>query len=1577
MGDQMINAPFNAAQETATRLNNVLARNAQRNTDDLFARMAVESGSTAAYNKDDYVRLSFDSKKDAALFANDMGGQGVNVNVAPVKLNGQWLVELSKENTVYSGGEEKTISANELIDDYVQTSGKQVYEARDYNTEKASSTVEEESKELGTFLENNLDDLGKAITGIQKLANLADEYGANANNQIFKDTKGQFDPKRMQTATVINGDTVIINGKIATGKERDYVLKQQEERMHKALTILYGEKGNKAILNHESKEYQTMCRNAQKIQDNIFVEQEYVSRDAKIRGGRDGGALDKYVEMFNIGAIAGVGKEADFLNAIKGDLGIKVPLKGFNGKDVLNCNQAFFDAARAKGLNIAFIDKHGKFDVNALKFPAVKQAFSKETLEFMEKLNTKGAWGGMNIGNSLLMKGTMKLADDEDMQKMVQGATKTVKYTKQASTTVHQFKSTIQNTRDIQKTKKTDFNKDNSKLNKIKENASKAKKPLDPETAAKQEKKFIEKKNRLEKKLQRSKKSPFAWGRKMYDRSVGRIMQSRPAQALGKANAALTAFLVKAAVFVLLGTILVGTIIVLGLALLCLIEALINFVTGFVKYLPSYFNKSAAYHLVKKLKKEELNWINGVEKFDSDIFFKTDEMSFGTDKQKLEDYVNNFDGELVYMGGGTLAVNPFYKLCGTVNFDDYLAENEIPIINGDLTVGYSSNLNSYGYRGLASDGSYVATESGHTSNIKDIIAMTDVMFNLEMSENSDDKLENVLGETPFKLKCKEIWNNVKGFFKAVGHNIATFFKKLFGGGEEDEYITVEDANGGKQISYGTLQTYAVHLFTYSHTNQVDLNVSYYPVGKLELNINGETKEWTGANFAEASALGVCTSPVKNSFKIFYDTAKHSVAPYLESDTGTKYNLSTYDFGTINVHLNDFVPKNEDDKLCLKSDFGSNVRTWEYINGIASLETPAAETSSTPNDASDTSSDSEAVESDTCWTKTSESKVTTVTVMGTTGSENDEDSGYYTTKEDALKAAKAKYDESLASAKATFKALTDSYVLSTDWNKFTATRYVSNFDAAEADTEPIVISDDLTTLGANSAASDVNSNAVYGKLTVSYTSKTINSVTKYKATVACTAYSIFNETFTRDCKGHDFEYCGGHVGVNSQGVVYSMTNEQMALGAAYNSDDEKPVVKDFDFEGHGYESLQGKHNLDKVDFSTAPSASTTGGCPLPTESVQGSNVANRGLNLYVDEDGTFKSGYYVREDIPSTLVRDIFDIDCMIDKGGNAFPWGSHYEDYEGWCEDNMSLALSRTTIDWLDTYGTDVNIELDRKTKDNEEISGISTTTDLNNIIESLRATYGDDLTEEREAAVRLALSWVGRGHYNEHHKDHAFLSELCASANNATIKNSDGTISTISYDANCTASDDEGFVKFILNRMGEFVDNTISLSKHNNWSDYGGVDDLLPADILLHKVADNVDYTDLELKSLPKNDDINYVRDVLQAYTDERYVFVVGVLGQDVTIQNRAVLLAGTLLTIDLQLYDNIGTIRLHVGTADGWEDVGYVTTKFKVEIKDEDDDKSKEQTISCTFMKNYYWITHPDVFTKRMRAFMPPYVV
>ena len=69
-----------------------------------------------------------------------------------------------------------------------------------------------------------------------------------------------------------------------------------------------------------------------------------------------------------------------------------------------------------------------------------------------------------------------------------------------------------------------------------------------------------------------------------------------------------------------------------------------------------------------------------------------------------------------------------------------------------------------------------------------------------------------------------------------------------------------------------------------------------------------------------------------------------------------------------------------------------------------------------------------------------------------------------------------------------------------------------------------------------------------------------------------------EVYTRNCKGHDFQYCGGHVNIHTQGVVFSATNEQMAVAgvavpapkALIGSDNEE-----YKLENYGYDSLHGK------------------------------------------------------------------------------------------------------------------------------------------------------------------------------------------------------------------------------------------------------------------------------------------------------------------------------------------------------------------------------------------------------------------
>ena len=112
------------------------------------------------------------------------------------------------------------------------------------------------------------------------------------------------------------------------------------------------------------------------------------------------------------------------------------------------------------------------------------------------------------------------------------------------------------------------------------------------------------------------------------------------------------------------------------------------------------------------------------------------------------------------------------------------------------------------------------------------------------------------------------------------------------------------------------------------------------------------------------------------------------------------------------------------------------------------------------------------------------------------------------------------------------------------------------------------------------------------------------------------------------------------------------------------------------------------------------------------------------------------------------LRDIFDIDMAILKGWSAFPIGKKegesvyaYEQYEGWTADNMFLALSRVASEWNDYYEFDIPYEIGT-----ESISS----NDIEQICDVLKETYGEEFTEEREDGIRLALTWVGRGHYSD-----------------------------------------------------------------------------------------------------------------------------------------------------------------------------------------------------------------------------------
>lgn len=1638
MSDQLIGGMFNAAQDVGSRLRKTVAQSANNSIDDMFQRIASSNEGSGAYNKSDYTRLSFTSKSGMEAFANAMGEQGVTVNCTPVKLNGQWMVEMPKENS------------DSLINSYMEDSGRKVLQARDYDTsarsaeDTAKNTAESAAGAVDSFMINNLDYLGRAISGFQAIGRVLDEYGGNANNDIFTSDGAQFNAKKANTATVVNGDTVIIDGKVVTDQKTiDYVMRQYDERMDKAADIL-----NKTSGLETDKNLLRMRENAQKIQDNMYGAQDFFAPDAKGRELISSNNLDNLAHKFTVGSLAGSGKEAELVNTLKKDLGLKdLPT---TKEGILNLNEAFFKAAKDKGLNVSFVTASGKFNLKALDLPNVKAVFDEKTLQAIKDINSGVSMDGLKLAGGLLQKGVMKMMDDEDAQKLVQGTTKTVRYTKQASTTVHQYRTAIKAKVDIRKANRVSVNKADTKLHAPKKaNTNKPKKGLDEKIDAARKAKL---KARNDKAMARLKKWNNSKVGKVFNKvsSVrNNVLQKFAQTKLGSffhsfnaiAKAALKKIAVPAIGIVIKA---LGCVVCLAVVIF-LVQSLADVVSGLKKYIPSYFTKSVSFNLTQRLKNYENAWASEAE-YPNESGFSSGvvannwalDLHYGMDRQYLWDYVKGFNGEVVFafdeINNFAIMVNPFYKIYpsnaitanrendmfhiyvedvqysapqygGTYDIDpdikelmDYLNEsvNEFSTLgNGKLTSGFVANANQYGLKQGTNESDFLTTESGHTSNVKDIVTMTDIMFNMDMEESDDDEgLKNVMEESPAKLDWKQFLNNVAGGFKWFGSNFVTFWKNLFGIGEdgkEAEYITLLDATGVNK-SYKTIEAYAMVVFNASHASVSTLNVSYLPVvnvtetsSDIKLNIGGTLTDWTSINGHQAAELGVCIHPVTHKHKIYYDTSNGTIAPYIEVG-GTKYNLSTEDFGTINVNINDnYAPADSSDTLCLKP-WTTGEDAW---NDIVIYQ----------ND------DNTVKTCHSCW-KIVENTSTDTHIRGYGIGSYDEDRDV--AKQSAIDAAETSYNTNRNAMITAFNSLTrESYTLSGDKNRLTVTLRIpvfTPFENATADTELLDEDED-------EEVTDANGDTVYGEDGNPVTTTTTSY--QYKATVEGVAWRTVNITLERDCQEHTFKYCGGHVNIDTVGIAYSMTNEQLSMCAGYDDDALKPAVADFDFEANGYEELIGKHNSEAIQKAATPHSANINSFKAPLgdsnvtpkiyQSVQGSAIACQGIfNVSTDDLNKLKPSYNLDLNINIRELRDIFDADCSVLKGSGTLPWKS-YNEYEGWSADNMTLAISRTTIDWNDAYGTDIDIELDRRGGSVDEIATLDNTEDVSAIVESLRIKYGDSLTEDREQAVKFALGWLGRGHYSERHQEHAFLSKVCKADQFIEVEEvkeygttTITTVHQIHFDANCTASDDEGFIKFILNRMGAMDNVDPSLSSYGSWTSYTSTDGLLPADILRHKVAGNstdlvlgnLASDDFVLDALPDANDHYFVSDVLGSYFDERYVFVVGVLGSDVCVQGRCNLKAGTLLTVDLQLYQGIGTVRLHAYDAKSWTDLeptkelseyaddGEPVRPYFPDESDEDEDEDETSNTSedvdvpsSSFLKNYYWVSHPDSFTKVYR--------
>lgn len=1344
-----------------------------------------------------------------------------------------------------------------------------------------------------------------------------------------------------------------------------------------------------------------------------------------------------------------------FAQNLKKDLNLDFIAGGITRADVLKINEAFLKRAESKGYQ--FITATGKFDVAALGNLTTKQlkelGISNSTRNALMQLNNPKAWGALDIGVAAKltqkgMSGATKLAgNDEDMRAMISGGTKTYRYARKTTDGVKNTVKAIQKHQDAMKAKFANVKKTN-RLKNVDSVKPPKKKPTTKKAAKpnpKRNERFLAKQEKKLARLQRSENSVFGKARGKINGIKAKFMNSKVGMLVQKVQAGVSKAMLVIGKYVAIGILFVATALTMFVVVMTIIESFTNFLAA------KTYKDTVCYKLYESLEEQETSWKDTIVDYEG-LWDDKANVTYGTKGMSYSDYLKRFDNLLE--ADTQIAINPWHQkdaVASLSNNTKYLTY--LDAYNGEKELRMTANANLYGKLSPSADEAvyYSSTESGHTSNIKDIISMTDVMYQFETDANSDKELGDVLGMSPAELNWENFKNRFTGFFKMLGNNISEFVKNLFGGKEDTEpnYITWADASG-TTFSYKTLQNYTATLFSASHQQTWDYTVKYCSrLGNPTVKVNGSIETIDKLSESEAAELGYCTNPKVEDFYVGIESSSDdSPQPYIIGSDFKRYYTNHAGAFDITVDTNKNLNGSKND-LCLWSGMTSNKTTFDAVVTWISNHSGKCWSSKTVNPSSARISggifnynlqnkngkwfDSESgAKTDISnklrsyrdtyhlpddayhiYREEGDYSVTRLTKDFATKSNSNPNVGTLKTNvvQTSSKQEKrcvyiqnaTKYTtgngyvyEQGGKAEVPILDYTDSTHLITDKTNDTWKDEVSaeqtNYNNINGKEKayfymPIPKNEDVNDFANNylkdSSGNYLTIDKIYQKvknryqaggnvyhinttfvtnymswddlnymigrvLTArGYTGQSyqdeydlLTSVIWYRVAIQVNTnikqykkqyryengsieiYRDSTTTLTRKCKGHSYQYCGGHLGVISRGNVFSMTNEQLALVGTYNEDYQFPVQ--MDWSDDRYDEIRGKVITDKVNYSgTVSDAAWSGGSETPASDVQGSYMGHSyGLNLYV-EGGNWKEGFHVvgesdSEENKQYLCRDIFDVDEMVLKGSNCFGT-KNWNDYEGWNGDNMTLAVLRQTMDWQDVYEFDIPTELGAKVLCQE---------DIDKIVDALKKKYGSSFNDGREQAVRIALSWVGKAHYNdEDGHNHGLVQSYCVAADR-------------NFNANCTAGTAWDFIRMYSSWTGQTAtqSNTIDNSKaikSPSASLY------LPADIIRHVRSVSAGAL---VSSDNVNIDANDVNEINNSGSNEALLMMkrdlavvyIGELNEDLELSDGTTIKAGQSLTVDLSPNKDIGTIYLRRTDATSLCNIGKTKTYYYVKNPD-----------------------------------------
>lgn len=1146
--------------------------------------------------------------------------------------------------------------------------------------------------------------------------------------------------------------------------------------------------------------------------------------------------------------------------------GLKISVGDMQMSDLLSVNKAFLE--KSAKLGYQFINIDGTFDIKLLKSLSAKElkdkfGISTSTRDMLIKINERGVWGhtGSTLGKMSGMTITFLLQHTED----------------ETLTQINQVRQSVGYVRELQKTIRRSSNinvedwikarRERARANRTDANPSRGGR-RNPrarregeltERGKRRMERYAQRQERNFRRIEMNRNSIRARFSKAYMKVQEAFAKSLLGKALALASKALYAFLGLLGIAVgLLGVIIGGAVLIIVLIYFCILSLLNANPQAWINNLlaPDTYADTVAYQLYETLALHEENFLEEVKDVD-DIYENRTTLKYGIRYTDYDNYITK-DTRIIE-SDGEMYINPFsrYGVVSLTNNSDKLTL--IDEYNGMTKYDLITNSNAYNMITDDPNVTYqMCIENGHTSNIKDIIAMVDVMYQFSMEENSDDSMNDLLGMTPAQINWNNFCEKVKNVFKWIGNTVSEFFNP----DNEPPFIYVET------VSYKTIQNYAVTLFECSHQQTINLELKFYNRERRLYATDGVySQDITETNFG--AGFGLCSNPHKEYFKIRYDTGAYRVAPYLTDPNGIGYNL---DEGLFDVNVTmDMLVSGNHNVACVYESWDSNFTTYSAIKNIA-----------------------EGVYGNYCWYK-DPATVQTTTISKTTTS----------TSEDVARNTNYSWADHYFP--------TSTYTLDDGKNTMKVDMYRQDMDES------------VTSWTEEYQDQDANGNPLYDE----NGDPVMIEVTYYKVTLRWGYRDEFK--YRRNCNGHQFEYCGGHIEVHSQGIVYSATNEQLALTSVYPKGT-APCVPTFldDKVNMGYEELKGKINSKTLVLDgSIYDAINSGHGGYPVDDVQGSYSGMYGLNLWVENDEWVadSNGMDGSTQYPQYTL-DIFDIDTALKKGSNIFPL-NHFSKFEGWTSENMTLALAKMSMDWHEMYGFDIPWEITNSSTD----SALSQD-DIDAIVEAVKMRYGSNLTAEREEAIRFALLWVNRGHYVDSplHAKHCYLWDYCQSVYMAEVHHPDGTMDAISRKANCSAGTDIDFVNFMYKYFGK-----VSTSPHSLKTSYRTTtlvngayySNVYPADVVVHHgvmttIGSTINTMPINRSALVNNGyntPYDYFSTMTRTqgmiassrYAKDQTVIYIGMVNNDITLSTGQIVKANTPLFVDMQQADVGGCITLH----------------------------------------------------------------